>query len=62
MQQNSDPEIKVNEFFPRCYDLSDNKQIEMFINDYRNTAILNLVKKHVILFKKENKITLKELH
>lgn len=37
--------VKIDEFFPRCYDLGDNPQIIDFKNDYQKTAILNLIKK-----------------
>jgi len=41
----------VYEWYPRSYDLSDQRQIEAFIDDFKRTAILGLLKKHARLFK-----------
>ena len=30
--------------FPRCYDLSDGKQIEQFVTDFNQTAIVSIIK------------------
>jgi len=40
----------VKEFFPRSYDLSDRAQIDLFIHDFNQTAILNVILKHAELF------------
>ena len=37
-------------FYPRCYDLSDSKQQDMFIDDFNQTCVLNLINKHATYF------------
>ena len=37
-------------FFPRCYDFTDEPQIEEFVNDFYRTGIINLLKKHALFF------------
>ncbi|CDW84976.1 protein monoglycylase ttll8 [Stylonychia lemnae] len=39
-----DYELQVSKFFPRCYDLSDQKQIDIFVTDFQQTAILSIIK------------------
>lgn len=42
---------KISEFFPRCYDLADTKQIADFINDFNQTvclSIITIIAKHLI--------------
>lgn len=46
----TEPGVDVAAFYPRCYDLSDSKQQDMFINDYNQTCILNLINKHAVYF------------
>jgi hypothetical protein len=36
--------ISVDQFFPRCYDLGDSKQVKEFIKDYERTAVIGIVK------------------
>ncbi|CAG9334195.1 unnamed protein product [Blepharisma stoltei] len=45
--------VNIDTFFPRCYDLGDNVQIKEFIQDYQNTAIINIVKKHADFFQSD---------
>ena len=42
----------IQKFYPRCYDFSDVKQIDYFLADFNQTAILNIIKSHAKLFKK----------
>ena len=35
---------KISHIFPRCYDLSDMKQVDQFISDFNQTAILTILK------------------
>lgn len=39
-------------FFPRCYDLSDQKHIDSFIEDFQTTAILCIIKQYAEHFRK----------
>jgi len=48
-------------FFPRCYDFTDEKQIDAFLEDYNRTAIVNLIKKHASYFKSVHGKELKEI-
>jgi len=41
-----DYELKIDNFFPRCYDLSDQKNIDQFATDFQMTAILSIVKQY----------------
>ncbi len=43
-----DPET----FSPRCYDFTDQRQIEAFMMDYQRTAVVNMMKKHAAYFKR----------
>ena len=36
--------LQISSFFPRCYDLSDAKQAEHFVNDFNQTAIFSVIK------------------
>ena len=45
------PEVDIYKFYPRCYDLSDVKQIDWFNEDFNKSAILNIIRKHTKLFK-----------
>lgn len=49
---NTSPCMRVDEWFPRCYDLSQAGQTDELIDDYQNTAIQIIVKKHYKMFKK----------
>lgn len=48
-----DYELQVQNFFPRCYDLSDQKNIEQFIIDFQTTAILSIIKQYAENFVKQ---------
>ncbi len=37
------PGVDVSSFFPRSYDMSDPKQFDLFIKDFNQTSILNVV-------------------
>eukprot|EP00347_Sterkiella_histriomuscorum_P013320 403365167 len=50
-----DYELKVEEFFPRCYDLSDQKQVDLFVLDFQQTAILSIIKIHATYFLNKTK-------
>lgn len=43
--------IDVYQFYPRCYDLSDVRQIDSFIEDFNRTGVLSVIKKHARMFK-----------
>ena len=47
----SEPGVDVSTFYPRCFDLSDNKQFDLWIMDFNQTSILNVIKKHANYFK-----------
>ena len=40
----------AEKFFPRCYDFTDEKQMVAFTQDFHQTAIINLLKKHAAYF------------
>jgi len=48
-------------FFPRCYDFTDEKQISEFLADFNRTGIFNLLKKYSNFFKKAHRKELLEL-
>eukprot|EP00347_Sterkiella_histriomuscorum_P009991 403339101 len=54
--------IDIYKFYPRCYDFSDLKQIDMFVEDFNKTAILNIVKRHAKHFKSIFKTKLQEIY
>jgi tubulin monoglycylase TTLL3/8 len=39
-----DYELQIQNFFPRCYDLSDQKNVDAFVWDFQTTAIMSIVK------------------
>jgi hypothetical protein len=39
-----DYELQIQNFFPRCYDLSDQKNVDMFVTDFQTTSIMSIVK------------------
>lgn len=47
----TEPGTDISAFYPRCYDLSISKQLDLFIADYNQTSILNVVAKHSEYFK-----------
>lgn len=47
--------VKIDKFYPRCYDLSENSQIDEFQQDFARTAVLNCLKKHAKYFKQHCK-------
>ena len=51
----------VSSFYPRGYDLSENRQVDMFLEDCNRTAVLNCLKKHAMYFKKMCGPELKEI-
>jgi len=38
-------------FMPRSYDLSEYRQVDLFVEDFHRTAVLNCLKKHAKFFK-----------
>lgn len=48
-------------FLPRCYDFTIEKQIDLFTQDFQRTAIFNLVKKHAKFYKKAHSKELQEI-
>lgn len=44
------PGVDVSQFFPRSYDLSDKREIDLWIADFNQTAILNVLQKHAEIF------------
>lgn len=44
--------MRVDKWFPRCYDLSQAGQTDDLIDDYQRTCIQNIIKKHYKLLKK----------
>jgi len=43
--------MKLDTWFPRCYDLSQAGQVDDLLDDYQKTAIQIIIKKHYQLFK-----------
>lgn len=50
LNQVTDIETDVNSFFPRSYDLSDRREVDLWVQDFNQTAILNIIQKHCELF------------
>ena len=40
----NEQEHRISHLFPRCYDLSVAQQVETFLNDFNQTAILSIIK------------------
>ena len=55
------PGVDIYNFYPRCYDLSDQRQIDLFQDDFNRTAILCCIKKHAKYFKKQCGDIMKEI-
>jgi len=53
--------IDYEAWFPRCYDFTEERQIQEFLNDFQRTSVVNFVKKHVKYFKSIHKEQLKNL-
>lgn len=49
-------ELKVSQFFPRCYDLSDKKQHDHFMEDFEQTAIMSIVKAFATEIAKDSQV------
>jgi hypothetical protein len=45
--------LKISQIFPRCYDISDPKQSENFLEDFEQTGILSLLKLYAQKFQDE---------
>jgi len=52
--------MKTDQWFPRCYDLSQAGQTDDLIDDYLRTAAQIIVKKHYKLFKWAARTQMKE--
>ena len=48
--------LQVSHFFPRCYDLSDTRQADHFIEDFQQTTILSIIKIFAEHFIKDEKV------
>ena len=46
------PGVDIYSFYPRCYDLSDKRQFDLFEDDFNRTAILSCLKQHAKYFKR----------
>jgi hypothetical protein len=53
--------VDIFKFYPRCYDLSDMKQIDYFQEDFNRTSILNIIKRHAKHFKRLFKEQIEEM-
>lgn len=51
LYQNTSPEMKVDQWFPRCYDLSQSGQTEELVEDCYRTIAQTIIKKHFQMFK-----------
>jgi len=47
----TDYEWNQEQWFPRCYDFTDQRQIDGFLADYKKTSVVNYIKRHAIYFK-----------
>ena len=56
------PGVDIYDFYPRCYDLSDAREIDLFQDDFNRTAILSCLKKHAKYFKANFGVLLKEIY
>jgi tubulin monoglycylase TTLL3/8 len=57
----SDYECNSESWFPRCYDFTEESQIELFVQDFQKTTIVNFVKRHAKYFKQHHKEELKRV-
>jgi len=48
-------------WFPRCYDFTEEKQIQEFVKDFQYSSIVNFVKKHAQYFKSIHEDEMKEI-
>ena len=55
------PGVDIYDFYPRCYDLSDPRQVDLFTDEFNRTAILSCLKKHAQYFKKQCGELMKEI-
>lgn len=46
------PDLKVDSFFPRCFDLSDIKQSDELVQNYQETQVLNIIKRLYLYLKR----------
>ena len=53
--------VDIFDFYPRCYDLSDSRQVDLFTDDFNRTAILSCLKKHAQYFKRQCAEQMKEI-
>lgn len=53
--------VNFDEFYPRCYDLGNNKEMNEFIIDFENTNMMILLKKHIKYFKTKCPLKIKEV-
>ena len=44
------PGVDVASFYPRCFDLSDSRQLDLFVSEFNRTSILNCIQKHAEYF------------
>jgi hypothetical protein len=51
LYQNTHTQMKVDSWFPRCYDLSQTGQVDDLIDDYQRTAVQIIIKQHYQMIK-----------
>ncbi len=52
IQKLAEAGVDPDKFFPRCYDFTEEKAMGEFVKDWEETAVVNLVKKHVEFFRR----------
>ena len=53
--------VNFDEFYPRCYDLGNDKDLMEFSADFEHTNMMILLKKHIKYFKLKKKNLIKEI-
>ena len=51
LKRNVDPSVNIDSFFPRCFDLGDEKECHDFIRDFKKTTLIILLRRHLEYFK-----------
>jgi tubulin monoglycylase TTLL3/8 len=46
--------VNVDTFFPRCFDIGEQAQLEEFVQEYERIELINVVVRHAKLFKSED--------
>ena len=50
LNQITTPGVDVSSFYPRCFDLSIPRELDLFIAEFNQTSILNCIQKHSLFF------------